>query len=489
MRSWRRLVVAAALAALGACGSEEPKPPPSGGQAAPPGDSPSPPAAVARCGIAAEPLEFALPRIPGAQPNAFRDASGRAPCANGRTVAYELTDFDGDRQPDLVVESACDDTTVGPLAWRVHRNTGAGFAAEPARIALPLPRPPACAQVARIDVDGDLRPDLVTTSTCLDASVGTTRWLVNRNLGDGFADATDFALPESPVKGAFAGLASPSATASCPGAPAYRTLDVDGDLVLDLVVVSACDDALVGTTHWRVHRGTGTGFDPTGVPFELPKTPPPPRGLYAEPLGAEADCARSTLSRSYELADFDGDLAPDLLVTAQCSDPNVGSTRWLLYPNEHTRFAPEPRVVDLPVVPGAAGAFRSTAGDAQCEAQRPRFVLTDVTGDLASDLVMTRACNDATTGVSRWLLFPQRDGALVTTAEPFALPPVLGGTVDAPLGLSATAACDRGATKRPSFFAARLVENRFGLVVTSSCLDASVGHTRWLVHRAGCAEP
>jgi hypothetical protein len=490
MRALRLAQLATVAAALMACADEAPKPPPASGEGTSGGPTPPAPAGEA-CTFAQAPAEFALPIIPGLALGSFRTVTGKATCTNGREVDYELRDMNGDRQPDLVLRSACDDTTIGPLAWRVHFNTGTGFDANPTRFDLPLPRPPACALVELADADGDLRPDLVTTSTCLDASVGTTRWILHRNNGAGFDAAADFTLPPAPVKGAFTRFESESLTAACPGgAPAYRTFDIDGDLKIDLVVPSACDDAFLATTTWRVYKGTGTGFDPTPSSFALPTFPAPFRKMYADPRRGTADCGASPLARSYELADFDGDFAPDLLVTQQCNDATVGSTRWLFYRNEGTRLAPEPRSLELPILVGALGnhgAFHSTSSEAKCESYRPAFTIVDVTGDFKKDLLFTRSCNDPTSGVSRWLLYPQRtDGAFEKTPLTLTLPTVLGGRADAPLGLSAEASCERATTKRPAFFATHLTANRFGLVVTTACLDPSVGHLEWLIYGNDC---
>lgn len=476
-----------------ACGDDEPKPPPAGNETTSGGPTPSPPTpSGATCTFAPTPSDFALPVIPGLPVNSFRAVTGKATCTNGREVLYELRDMNGDRQPDLLLRSACDDTTIGPLAWRVYFNTGAGFDANPTRYELPLPRPPACAVVELTDVDGDLRPDLVMTASCLDASVGTTRWIVHRNNRAGFDAPTDFALPTAPVKPAFIRLDSESLTATCPGgAPAYRTFDIDGDLKMDLVVVSACDDAFLSTTTWRVHKGTGTGFSETPVAFALPTLPAPFRKMYGDPHRGTADCNVSPLARSYELADFDGDFAPDLLVTQQCNDATVGSTRWLFYRNEGTRLAAEPRAIELPVIAGATGfhgVFHRTSSDANCEERRPAFTLVDVTGDFKKDLLFTRACNDPTAGVSRWQLYPQRaDGSFEKAPLSMTLPVILGGRADAPLGLTAEASCERATTKRPAFFATHLTASKFGLVVTTACLDTSVGHLKWLVHGNDCA--
>src|SRR5690606_36284753 len=108
---------------------------------------------------------------------AFAGPSGTVTCANGMPFTYELRDMTGDRQPDLLVTAACDDASIGPLAWRVYVNEGTRFSVDPIRFVLPLPRPPSCATVALVDMDGDFRPDLVTTQSCEDATLGTSRWL------------------------------------------------------------------------------------------------------------------------------------------------------------------------------------------------------------------------------------------------------------------------------------------------------------------------
>lgn len=91
-------------------------------------------------------------------------------------------------------------------------------------------------------------------------------------------------------------------------------------------------------------------------------------------------------------------------------------------------------------------------------------------------------------GVSRWLLHPQNaDGTFAKAPLALTLPIVLGGRADSPLGLKAEAHCEHATTKRPTFFASHLSANKFGLVVTSACLDTSVGHLEWLIYGNDCA--
>lgn len=478
-----------AMAGLVACEKDEPERPPASEQ----GNLPSPPAppegpsGETGCGFPATPTPFALPIIPGLPLGSFTKITGNATCANGRPFTYELRDMDGDQQPDLFARTACDDTTIGTLAWRVYKNTGAGFTNEPTRFTFPLPRLPECAKTELIDVDGDLKPDLVTTSLCTDASVGTSRWLVNRNNGAGFDPISSFPLPEGVPVGSFAALSADAPT--CPaGRPAFKAFDIDGDRKIDLVVTGACNDTKVGTSEWRVYRGTGTGFTATPASFALPTTPTPALLMYSSPTSAKAACDASPFSRTYQLIDLDGDFAPEMVVTTLCNDVNVGTTRWLVHKNLLTGFAPAPTSVDLPFVPGVRGVFATLQGDPACDASKPGFETLDMTGDFHRDLLVTRSCIDGTSGVTRWLLY--RHGGdknviqLAREPVPFALPASLGATPSAPISLDAERAC--AGARRPGFTSMYLVNRKLDLVVTEACQDTTVGATRWLLYEAGC---
>lgn len=476
------------LGVLAGCEKDEPeRPPPSvvGTTPAPPPTSSGGPAPSSGCGFPAEPTSFSLPAIPGLPFGSFTKITGTATCNNSRPFIYELRDMTGDQQPDLFVKSACDDTTIGSLAWRVYVNTGSGFAAEPTRFPLPVPRLADCATTTLLDIDGDLKPDLVTTSLCTDASVGTTRWLVNRNNGAGFDAITSYALPEGMPQLAFAALSA--AEPECPvGRPAFQAMDIDGDRKLDLVVTKVCNDTAVGTSQWRVYRGDGAAFT-TATPFALPTTPPATPFMYASATATKAACDSSAFSRSYQLVDLDGDFAPEMLVTTLCNDVNVGTTKWLVHKNTGTGFA-APTTIDLPIFPGVRGAFTELTGAPACDASKPGFETLDVTGDFHRDLLLTRSCVDAASGVTRWLLYPHGNDknviSLAREAVPFALPAALGATPSAPIGLDAERACT--GTRRPAFTSQYLVSRKLDLVVTQACQDTSVGATQWLVYEAGC---
>jgi hypothetical protein len=450
--------------------------------------TPGEPAATA-CSFPQTPASFTLPAFPGLPPGSLTSISGEAACIGGRAFRYALLDMDGDLQPDLVVETGCADTSIGVDAWNVYTNTGAGFAEPPKRFALPSPRlDPSCAKTTLADVDGDLKPDLVVTSLCTDATVGTTRWLVYLNGAAGFGAQQAFALPAGFGAGAFASI-GPETAACAAGRPGYAFFDLDGDRKSDLVVTTACDNPQIGTTAWRVYLGSGASVAAVPMIFPLPLTPTVPVGTYASAASGGAGCTAKPPMPVHSLVDVDGDFKPDLVLTQDCTDTAVGSTRWSLFRNDGTGFAATAATLALPVVPGVSsvGAFATLDAQPVCSGgqQRLGFTTLDVNGNLRPDLLVTRACNDFLTGVSRWLLFRDEDGGFASTAEALSLPSSLGGTVAAPLSLAGDASCTASPV-RPGFVAAYLARSKLDLVVTKVCGDSTVGTSRWLVYQASC---
>jgi hypothetical protein len=201
--------------------------------------------------------------------NAERNCSGTTGLAGFTTF-----DLDGDRRPDLIVNSVCGDDDVGISHWRVYLNTGSGFATTPARFALPggyttrtfartgnaerncSGATTGIAGFTTYDLDGDARPDLVVNSACDDDTVGISHWRVYLNTGTGFATTpTRFALPGGYTTRSLARAGNAERNCSgTTGLAGFTTFDLDGDARPDLVVNSACDDDAVGVTHWRLHR-------------------------------------------------------------------------------------------------------------------------------------------------------------------------------------------------------------------------------------------
>jgi hypothetical protein len=441
------------------------------------------------CGFPGTPASFTIPVLAEVPPGTFKGASGDATCSGGKPFHYDLRDMDGDQQPDLVVSAACDDSTIGVSAWRVYTNTGTGFDPTPKRFTLPVPAiDPTCMKSTLADVDGDLKPDLVVTSSCSDTTVGTTRWIVYRNGGTGFEPLAPYALPPGVVVGAYVTLGPTPAACSTTNAPGFAFFDIDGDRKGDLVVTTACDAATIGTTAWRVYTGNGNGVAATPALFTLPTTPAIPLGTYASPTGGDADCTTTPVKPQYSVFDFDGDFKPDLLVTRDCTDATIGTTHWNLYRNSGTGFPATPEPIALPVVEGAAvRPLAALSGQPACGSSPalPGYSTLDSNGDLKPDLLFTRSCTDALSGITHWLIYKNGDAGLSTTAEQFSLPVALGGSVTSPLVFTSAEAC-AGTPLRPAYFTSYLVKLTLDVIVTSQCNDPTVGTSRWLLYQGSC---
>jgi hypothetical protein len=440
---------------------------PDGGSFVPHGGGPT-------CGLVSE--AFALPSMGPVQGAPLPNLAGPTACSGSSSeLDYFLADMNGDARADLVVTRACDDASVGTTQWRVYPNDGVGFAAF---VSYPLPSIAVapCAQIALADVDGDRALDLVVTSLCSDATVGTTRWLVFRNQGGFSTTAQSFALPPNATANAF-----PSTEVDAPscglGHPAYAFFDLTGDGKPDLVETSACDDVSVGITHWRVFPGNGAGVG-SPIAFGLPGG-----GAFASPTAGEMSCVGPITSPRYAVVDIDGDLAPDLVVTSRCADDVTGTGQWLAFTNGKTSFATQPTVLALPSFAGESnGAFESLAGSTACGTGVVAHAFADLDGDLKPDLIVTSACGDPTVGVLDWLVYPGT-GSGFAAALAYALPPVLGATAASPVTtLSGSLSCT--GAQQPSFAPAHLLDAAEDVVVTATCTDPSVGVLRWIALRA-----
>ncbi|HSQ63841.1 MAG TPA: hypothetical protein VLM85_11530 [Polyangiaceae bacterium] len=436
---------------------------------------------------------FALP-LAGNVTRPFEQSMGSVPCAAGKgSYDFALIDMDGDLREDLVVTRSCDDPSVGlTTSWLVYRSSSAGFGA-PVRYVLPvLSTVPGCIEEKLVDVDGDRRPDLLITSSCVDLSIGTSAWLLYANTGTAFELAPrSFALPPAGAPGTFAPRVFSSLeqdTAQCDpfrsSRPAYAFFDLTGDLKPDFVFTSACDDPNVGVSHWRVYPSTGAGVGPP-IDFALP-----PGSTFAFPRGGDWACRPALSSPRYYVVDFDGDLKPDLVVTKSCSDVvNVGTNDWLVYTNTGTSFVASPRVVPLPLRGLTTTApFDRLDQTVECASgAKLSHTLVDVDGDFKPDLVLTRDCLDHQVGALGWLVF-LNDGSALSGPSTYTLPDVLGATMSAPAALEGEPLCD---TSRPR--AAFRAEHFFGpeldLLVTATCNDPTVGRTRWLAYRPSCLVP
>ena len=133
-----------------------------------------------------------------------------------------MVDINGDTRADIVVTSACGDATVGTAEYLVYLNNGTGFDAAAAYALPSLPTAPGCVQTALVDVDGDSMLDFVVTSSCDDATIGPSHWLVYHNTGSAFdLTAISYTLPNDTGVRAFASLEADTALESLHFAPRF----------------------------------------------------------------------------------------------------------------------------------------------------------------------------------------------------------------------------------------------------------------------------
>lgn len=227
---------------------------------------------------------------------------------------WSTFDLDGDGRPDLV-----DSRNVNE--WRVHRNTGQGFAATytPWREAgcasgcLDRVRGGLSSSINgvdrdTVDLDGDGRPDHVDTRVW---SSGNPRWRVRFNTGQGFAARVDIPAPHAWIRNG-----GPNS-----GDRTIRTdlFDVNGDGLPDKVVARGNS----GGWYWDVWYGAGRGFVPLAA-----RWPSPPRDF----LRAWDNALREF---RYDVLDVNGDGLPDFV---DASTWSASTPQWTVYANTGQGF-------------------------------------------------------------------------------------------------------------------------------------------------------
>jgi hypothetical protein len=449
---------------------------------------------------------------------AFRTvfAPGGPYCDNNRNVPYYATlDMNGDAKPDLVVTADCADAKVGLAYWSVFLNTGSGFAATPTHFALPagysnsggIPAftTPAWVSAALcdnrnvptyslVDADGDGKLDLVITSDCADAKVGSAYWSVFLNTGSGFAATpTHFALPS--------GYSFPSTSVQagpyCNGqnVPNFTLIDTDGDAKVDLVLTGDCNEAPIGRTYWSVFKNTGAGFAPTAAHFALPQGYSDiDHGPFNTAAWFSGPYCDGRNSPNFATFDVDGDRKPDLVVTSECTDAQAGRSYWSAFLNTGAGFAASATHFTLPSGYSDIdhGPFSTTvnASGPYCDGRSaPKFATIDVSSDGKPDLVVTSDCADAKAGLTYWSAFLNSGTGFGPSATHVALPPgyadVSGSGAFAWVAQASGPLCDGRSV--PSFGTLDANgDGKMDLVVTADCAKSEVGLSTWLVFEGTC---
>ena len=339
-------------------------------------------------GFPATPIIWDLPDGGGVQNNNYEQSywwTVGEPTLFEGTQIWTTLDMDGDSKKDLVVTGGYDgqwhaafEATSDPH-WRVYPGTGIGFNTTAIDWQLPpggefhgLNVPYGFWTLTHEssyengntwstrDMNGDHLPDLVLTGVRTNGvmkafSAGNDPyWKVHLNNGSGF-ETTPVTWPV-PDGGAFEGIADQSFYALDnpnvgPNDQVWRTEDINGDDLDDLLVTGQCGANSVGFAfdqgtdpHWNVYLNTGTGFNAAPLAWPLPAG----GGLEMDgtPVGFwSTNFQDNTIgAHTWDFRDMNGDGLPDLIVTA-FSDGfdffvfDVGTDpHWSVYPNTGTGF-------------------------------------------------------------------------------------------------------------------------------------------------------
>jgi hypothetical protein len=292
-------------------------------------------------------------------------------------------------------------------------------------------------------------------------------------VGSFAATASSWALPDYGTL-AFSRFDQPDST----GHPASFVWDLDGDGFEDLVIATVEGDANVGRTHWKVHRGSASGFG-SATTWSIPAAPTCAATLDGPDNAFDCD-GDGPADFNYALRDLDGDGKADLVISV-----GSGLAGWGVGKNTGTGFAalttwslpPSLRTEDL-VVPYATPSTWTG-----CYA----YGLYDLTGEGREDLVIADDCTDQDVGVTHWNVYAGGSAGFAADPLPFALP--AGYDPDA---------FDH--PERPSYECSASSEDfRIGvhdadgdgqnaLVIFEDCADPIVGTTAWRMFPAGCLD-
>ena len=305
--------------------------------------------------------QFLLPTaLPFTQEGLAADAS--ALVLSHTQQLWTIRDMNNDGKPDLLVTAnvvklkgdVYEARVEGGAApqWRVFFNDGTRFAAAATSWSVPRQRGQGDLGLYLSsgagtedgdnrwtigDLTGDGLPDLVITGSQVNLSMkapgypSSSHWEVYFGGEAGFGPLQQWALPRGgTANGGF--FAAAAAGSTIAGDDTWSTVDINGDLKLDLVVtgeyVTGTDPGTYGfgrlgnDPYWRVHLNNGTGFVQDEQRWALPTG-----GLRDLGFNSTVGTGTKVGDESWSLTDLDGDRQPELVVFANTvEDPrNVGS--------------------------------------------------------------------------------------------------------------------------------------------------------------------
>lgn len=413
---------------------------------------------------------------------------------------WTLFDITGDGRVDVVVTDTCLDDAVGSDYWMVYPGSEGGF--RPG-VEWPLPAEYGDLTFATtftdrtycdgydiprwslVDLNGDALVDVVATSTCGDAAAGVEHWRVNLNDGSGFGPfAVEWPLPTEYSEFTFD--TTGSASVFCDGGydiPLWSLLDLTGDGLVDVVATKTCTDAAAGVDHWLVNENTGSGFAPVAAEWALPTE-------YGEftfdnTYSSSEYCDGYSVPR-WSLFDLTGDGFVDVVATTTCTDPTVGEDHWLVNVNDGVGFAAAVEWA-LPIGYGQHTFGGTYTDGTYCDGYDvPHWGLIDLTGDGRLDVVATDTCSDDGAGTDHWLVNENLGGGFAPVAVEWGLPTAFSEyTFDSTF--SEQTWCDGYDIPAWSLFDIT-GDGMADVVATSTCGDAEVGVSHWVVFRNVCEE-
>ncbi|MCB9578527.1 MAG: hypothetical protein H6717_15990 [Polyangiaceae bacterium] len=197
---------------------------------------------------------------------------------------------------------------------------------------------------------------------------------------------------------------------------------------------------------------------------------PSPLSLPAARCGVSFDAlGKASGALEYMLSDLTGDGAPDLIVTQDDCDPDVGSTRWDAYPGSAAGLAAAPTSLSLPAARCGVKFDKPARSSGALE-----YGLLDATGDGFPDLVVVQDDCDATVGATHWDVYAGSAAGFAAAPSAYALPAGRCGVIWDELGKSSGAL---------EYVLMDLTgDSRVDLLVHQDDCDASVGTTRWDVY-------
>jgi hypothetical protein len=329
---------------------------------------------------------------------------------------------------------------------------------------------------------------------------------------EGFsATATEWTLPT--LSGDFSGWGAFYSTyvsgyyRNVAGSSEYyytSTLDLTGDGLQDLVVTLDQADSNVGNKYWLVYKGGASGFSTTATKWALPTLAGDFSGwaaFYATNVaGYYRNVAGSSEYYYSATTDLTGDGVPDLVLTLDQADSNVGNKYWLVYEGGASGFSTTATKWTLPTLAGdfsgwaafystyVSGYYRNVAGSSEYY-----YTSTlDLTGDGLQDLVVTLDQADSDVGNKHWLVYKGGASGFSTTATKWALPTLAGDFSGwAAFYSTYVSGYYRNVAGSSEYYYTSTLDltgdGLQDLVVTLDQADSDVGNKHWLVYKGGAS--